>query len=409
VRHSWRGYEPQGLKMNPDKFRNSPSGHIIQVGQGETAYWAFVPNPLPPPLKFDSALIRALSDADRALGELAGLGRALPNPHLLINPFIRREAVLSSRIEGTQADLADLYVFEAGQLALPGLKPAPAEADVREVFNYVRALEYGLERLNTLPVSLRLIREVHARLMEGVRGELATPGEFRRTQNWIGAPGCTLNDATYVPPPVDEMHTALDAFEKYLHSEDDQPPLVRLALIHYQFEAIHPFIDGNGRIGRLLLSLLLVHWDLLPLPLLYLSAFFEKHRQAYYELLLAVSTRGAWREWIEFFFRGVAEQARDAVVRAKRLQDLQTEWHWRLAHARNSALLFRLADKLFESPLVTIPLAKDYLNVTYVSAQRIVDKLVQANILQPLDPEKKYGRMFIAREIFQVVGAEELG
>jgi len=395
--------------MNPDKFRNSPSGHIIQVGQGETAYWAFVPNPLPPPLKFDSALIRALSDADRALGELAGLGRALPNPHLLINPFIRREAVLSSRIEGTQADLADLYVFEAGQLALPGLKPAPAEADVREVFNYVRALEYGLERLNTLPVSLRLIREVHARLMEGVRGELATPGEFRRTQNWIGAPGCTLNDATYVPPPVDEMHTALDAFEKYLHSEDNQPPLVRLALIHYQFEAIHPFIDGNGRIGRLLLFLLLVHWDLLPLPLLYLSAFFEKHRQAYYELLLAVSTRGAWREWIEFFLRGVAEQARDAVVRAKRLQDLQTEWHWRLAHARNSALLFRLADKLFESPLVTIPLAKDYLNVTYLSAQRIVDKLVQANILQPLDPEKKYGRMFIAREIFQVVGAEELG
>jgi len=395
--------------MNPDKFRNSPSGHIIQVGQGETAYWAFVPNPLPPPLKFDSALIRALSDADRALGELAGLGRALPNPHLLINPFIRREAVLSSRIEGTQADLADLYAFEAGQLALPGLKAAPAEADVREVFNYVRALEYGLERLRTLPVSLRLIREVHARLMEGVRGEHATPGEFRRTQNWIGAPGCTLNDATYVPPPVDEMHTALDAFEKYLHSEDDQPPLVRLALIHYQFEAIHPFIDGNGRIGRLLLFLLLVHWDLLPLPLLYLSAFFEKHRQAYYELLLAVSTRGAWREWIEFFLRGVAEQARDAVVRAKRLQDLQTEWHWRLAHARNSALLFRLADKLFESPLVTIPLAKDYLNVTYLSAQRIVDKLVQANILQPLDPEKKYGRMFIAREIFQVVGAEELG
>ena len=245
--------------MNPDDFRTSTSGRVIRVGQGQSAYWAFVPNPLPPPLTLDTALIRWLSEADRALGELAGLGRALPNPHLLISPFIRREAVLSSRIEGTQADLADLYAFEAGQLALPGFKPAPSEADVREVANYVRALEYGLERLSTLPVSLRLIREVHARLMEGVRGESATPGEFRRTQNWIGAPGCTLNEATYVPPPVEEMHAALDAFEKYLHTEDELPPLVRLALIHYQFEAIHPFVDGNGRIGRLLLSLLLVH------------------------------------------------------------------------------------------------------------------------------------------------------
>jgi Fic family protein len=407
MRHEWRNYEPQGLKMNPDKFRNSPSGHIIQVGQGETAYWAFIPNPLPPTLTFDSALIRLLSDADRALGELAGLGRALPNPHLLINPFIRREAVLSSRIEGTQADLADLYAFEAGQLALPGLKPAPAEADVREVFNYVRALEYGLERLSALPVSLRLIREVHARLMEGVRGEHATPGEFRRTQNWIGAPGCTLNDATYVPPPVDEMHTALDAFEKYLHSEDDQPPLVRLALIHYQFEAIHPFIDGNGRIGRLLLSLLSVHWDLLPLPLLYLSAFFEKHRQAYYDLLMAVSARGAWREWIEFFLRGVAEQARDAVVRAKQLQDLQAEWRVRLTQARASGLAIRLADTLFDSPFITIPQAQRRLGVKqYHSARRHVQRLVKMGILKPLG-ESSYGKTFVATEIMRVIGEGE--
>ena len=392
--------------MNPDEFRTSPSGRVIRVGQGETACWAFVPNPLPPLLTFDAKLVRSLSEAERALGELAGLGRALTNPHLLINPFIRREAVLSSRIEGTQADLADLYAFEARQLWLPGFQPKREEADVREVFNYVRALEYGLERLNTLPLSLRLIREVHTRLMEGVRGEHATPGEFRRTQNWIGAPGCTLNDATFVPPPVDEMHNALDAFERYLHSEDEHPPLVRLALIHYQFEAIHPFIDGNGRIGRLLLSLLLVHWDLLPLPLLYLSAYLERHRQQYYDLLLAVSTRGAWREWIDFFLQGVAEQARDAISRAKRLQDLQAEWHRRLENARNSALLIRLADKLFESPVLTIPRAEDYLKVTYRSAQRIVAKLVQASILQPLDPEKRYDKSFEATEIFQVIGAE---
>lgn len=392
--------------MNPDKFRDSPSGRVIQVGQGETAYWSFVPNPLPPTLTFDSALIRLLSDADRALGELAGLGRAIPNPHLLINPFVRREAVLSSRIEGTQADLADLYAFEAGQLALPGLKAAP-EADVREVFNYVRALEYGLERLGALPVSLRLIREVHARLMEGVRGNQATPGEFRRTQNWIGAPGCTLNEATYIPPPVDERNTALDAFEKYLHSEDDTPPLVRLAFIHYQFEAIHPFIDGNGRIGRLLISLLSVHWNLLPLPLLYLSAFFEKKRDEYYDLLMAVSARGAWREWIAFFLRGVAEQARDAVVRARRLQDLQLEWRKRLTKMRASGLAFRLVDALFDSPLITIPQAQRRLGVKqYHSARGHVQRLVRMGILKPLG-ESSYGKTFVADEILQVVGKGE--
>jgi len=388
--------------MNPDEFRTSPSGRVIRVGQGETAYWAFVPNPLPPPLTFDSVLIRLLSDADRALGELAGLGRALPNPHLLINPFIRREAVLSSRIEGTQADLADLYAFEAGQLALPGLKAAPAEADVREVFNYVRALEYGLERLRTLPVSLRLIREVHARLMEGVRGEHATPGEFRRTQNWIGAPGCTLNDATYVPPPVDEMHTALDAFEKYLHSEDDQPPLVRLALIHYQFEAIHPFIDGNGRIGRLLLSLLLVHWDLLPLPLLYLSAYFEKHRQAYYDLLLSVSARGAWREWIEFFLRGVAEQARDAVVRAKRLQDLQLAWRTKYQRARGAGLLLGIVDALFAVPVLTPRQVAKQLRVSHPAVMQALRRLEQDQILKEISGKQR-NRLYVAPEIVQVL------
>ncbi len=394
--------------MNPELFKDSPSGRMIQVGQGEIAYWSFAPNPLPPPLAFDTGLIRLLSDADRALGELAGLGRALPNPHLLINPFIRREAVLSSRIEGTQTDLADLYAFEAGQLALPGLKPTAAHADAREVLNYVRALEYGLERLNELPVSLRFIRETHARLIQDVRGNQATPGEFRRTQNWIGAPGCTLNDATYVPPPVVEMNAALDAFEKYLHAQDELPPLVRLALIHYQFEAIHPFIDGNGRIGRLLISLLLVHWSLLPLPLLYLSAFFEKHRQEYYDLLMAVSARGAWYEWVSFFLRGVAEQARDAVVRAKQLQDLRMAWRDRLTQARASALLLRLADRLFESPIITIPQAQRYLEITYPSAQKNIQRLVDTKVLEPID-NATYGKTFVAREILEIVSGQENG
>lgn len=205
--------------MNLERFQNSPAGRLLKVWQARPPYWAFVPNPLPPHIEFDRALVSALSDADRALGELAGLGRTLPNPNLLIRPFIRREAVLSSRIEGTQADVADLYAYEAKQLALPLSSSAASDTDVREVFNYVRALEYGLERLSTLPVSLRLIREVHDVLMKGVRGEFATPGEFRRTQNWIGWPGCTLEDATYVPPPVAEMQEALGDLEKYLYAE----------------------------------------------------------------------------------------------------------------------------------------------------------------------------------------------
>jgi Fic family protein len=388
--------------MNPDIFRNSPSGRVIQVGQGTAAHWAFVPNPLPPPLSFDAALICLLSDADRALGELAGLGRALPNPHLLIHPFIRREAVLSSRIEGTQADLADLYAFEAGQLPLPGIKPAPPEDDVREVHNYVRALEYGLQRLSTLPVSLRLLREVHQRLMEGVRGHQATPGEFRHTQNWIGPAGCSLNDAPFVPPPVEEMHAALHALEQYLHAEDNLPPLIRLALIHYQFEAIHPFIDGNGRIGRLLLSLLSVHWNLLPLPLLYLSAFFEKHRQDYYDLLMAVSARAAWRDWIEFFLRGVADQARDAVVRAKRLQDLQLAWRTKYQRARGAGLLLGIVDALFAVPVLTPRQVARQLRVSHPAAMQALRRLEQDQILKEISGKQR-NRLYVAPEIVQVL------
>jgi len=342
-----------------DAFR-APAGRIIRVGAGEVAYEAFVPHPLPPALELDDGLIRRLSAADRRLGELAGLCRAMPGFQLFVQPFIRREAVLSSRIEGTTAGITDLYAYEAGQLPLfPHLK-VPPESEIREVLNYIDTLQYGLERLQTLPVSLRLIRELHARLMEGVRGGQAYPGEFRRSQNRIGPPGRLLREATYVPPPVPEMHEALAALERYIHSEDRYPPLVRLGFIHYQFEAIHPFVDGNGRIGRLLLALLLVAWDLLPQPVLYLSAFFERHRTEYYDALLAVSTRSAWRDWLDFFLRGVAEEAGDTVTKARRLQDLQTEWRGKLASARASGFAFRLLDGLFAAPILTTPRSKKF-------------------------------------------------
>src|SRR4030042_646085 len=388
--------------MTPERFQNSPSGRLLKIGEGEAAYWAFVPHPLPPALPTGKEILRMLSDADRALGELAGLGRTMPNPHLLIGPFMRREAVLASRIEGTQADVTDLYAYEAKQLSLTGLKAPPPESDVREVLNYVRAMEYGLKRLDTLPVSLRLIRELHERLMEGVRGEQATPGEFRRSQNWIGAPGCTLNEAEFVPPPVPEMHEALDALEKYLHGGDTHPPLLRLAFIHYQFEAIHPFLDGNCRIGRLLTTLLLVSWDLLPLPLLYLSAFFEAHRQAYYDTLLAVSERGAWPEWIRFFLKEVAEQGRGARGRAKSPPDWETQWRQRLQKGRTSALLLRLVDSLFISPAVTIPQTQRLLGVTYRSAKLNIEKLAEAGILRQRG-ESSYGKMYLAEDILQVI------
>lgn len=326
----------------------------------------------------------------------------MPNPRIFISPFVRREAVLSSRIEGTQADVKDVYAFEADQLPLPELRSSSRRSDTQEVFNYVRALEYGLARVGELPLSLRLVRELHEILMGGVRGEEYTPGEFRRIQNWVGPPDCSIKEATFVPPPVREMHGALDLFERYLHAEDVYPPLVRLALVHYQFEAIHPFLDGNGRVGRLLISLMLVEWDLLPLPLLYLSAFFERHKQDYYELLLAVSTRGAWREWVMFFLRGVGEQSRDALQKANRLQDLQIEWRERLTQARTSALLPRLADRLFDAPIITIPEAQGFLDVTYSSARNNVEKLVGAGILRQVG-EGSYGKVFLADEILQII------
>ena len=390
--------------MDPRRFQNSTAGRVIRVGEGEAAYWAFIPHPLPPKLPLDWPLMNALSEADRALGQLAGLGRTVPNPHLLIGPFVRREAVLSSRIEGTRADIADLYAYEARQLPLPGME-APPETDVREVLNYVNALEYGLERLNTLPVSLRLIRELHERLLAGVRGEHATPGEFRRTQNWIGPPGCTLNESVFVPPPVPQMHEALSALEKYLHSDDLYPPLVRLALVHYQFEAIHPFVDGNGRIGRLLITLLLVQWQLLPLPLLYLSAYFYRYRQEYYDLLLGVSERGAWRDWILFFLRGVAEQAQDAIARARHLQDLREEWRRRLSQARTSALTLRLVDLLFTNPVLTVPQVQKWLGMTYPGAKQIVERLIQAGILEPVG-DTSYRKEYQAAEILNTLAEE---
>ncbi len=384
--------------MNPDIFRNSTAGQMIRVGQGEAAHWAFAPNPLPPALPFDAELVHTLSEADRALGELAGLGRTLSNPNILIQPFIRREAVLSSRIEGTQASIADVYAYEA-QLSH---KTTPPNSDVREVVNYVRALEYGLKRLETLPLSLRLLREMHGRLMEGIHGEAAQPGEFRHTQNWIGRPGCTLVEASFVPPPPTEMLTALNTLEQYLHAEDTYPPLFRLVFIHYQFEAIHPFIDGNGRMGRLLLTLLLVKWNLLPTPLLYLSAYFERQREAYYAQLLAVSERGTWHDWTLFCLRGITEQAHDANTRAKRLQDLQAQWRRKIQKSRSAGLLLGIIDQLFEHPFITTADVQTRFGVAHPTVMRALRKLEAQQIVSESSGQYHH-QIYVAQAILDIV------
>ena len=380
--------------MDPSKFQASTSGKVVRQPQG---YWAFLPAPLPPALSFSPALVTALSAADRALGELRGLGGALSNPHLLIRPLARREAVLSSRIEGTRASLDDLLAYEATQLSF--LEPG---SDVREVHNYVRALEYGLERISTLPVSLRLIRELHASLMEGVRGEIWTPGEFRHSQNWIGPPGSTLESAPYVPPPVDEMSTALGDLEKYLHTPADLPPLIRLGLIHYQFEAIHPFLDGNGRVGRLLIALLLSVWQLLPQPLLYLSAYIESNRREYYDLLLAVSQRAAWEEWLLYFLEGVRRQSLDTVERISRLQKLRAQYQTRLQTRRAPARLLRAVDLLFAQPVLTARQMETELGINFPGAQRLIDQLVRAGLLREITGGRR-NRIYRADEVLAII------
>lgn len=379
--------------MRLDEFAPGQREHVVRAAGG---FHAFVPPPLPPGVSMDADLALQLSGADRAVGELAGVARTLPNPQLFTHALIRREAVLSSRIEGTRATLPELALFELDQ------PTGTVYDDVREVFNYVAATEYVLAPNRRLPVSLSLLREAHRILLTDVRGGYATPGEFRRSQNWIGPPGATIDTATYVPPPTERMWDCLDPFEKHLHTEHRLPPLVTIATAHYQFEAIHPFLDGNGRVGRLLVVLLLVEWGILPGALLDLSAYIEPRRDGYYDALLRVTTHGDWDGWISFFLDGVTTQARLGVSRAADLQQLREDYRHRVAPSRAGGLLGVLIDELFRVPAMTINRARDVLDVTHRAASQNIDKLVLAGVLVEVAPRGRT-RQFVAVDVLNVV------
>jgi len=378
--------------MKENDFSADTSGRLIRTPQD---YLAFVPNPLPPAISFDMSLALALSKADAALSELSGLGGQLPNPHLLISPYIRREAVLSSRIEGTKASLSDLLIDEIED----GNSRRPENEDIQEVRNYIHALEHGVSLLSSLPLSLRLIREIHAKLMSGVRGDKATPGEFRRSQNWIGPAGSTPMTAAFVPPPVHEMTESLGEWEKFLHVRDVMPDLIQCAMMHVQFETIHPFLDGNGRVGRLLVTFFLLERKRLSAPLLYLSAFIDAHKNDYYDLLQRVRTHGDWIPWIRFFLQGVTEIATEAGEQAKELHRLRETYRAKLWDKPNA---LGLIDDLFTNPYMTIGRASKVLGKTHPTAKTAIAVLEEQKILREITG-RQWGRYYVCQPVLDAL------
>jgi Fic family protein len=379
-----------------ESFTDAAWGRLTRTAAGNPA---FVPAPAPRQLPLSTDVIDLLDEASHRLGILIGVGRRLPNPHLLIGPYLRREAVQSSRIEGTQTTIAELYAAEAEQLQLV------SAGDVHEVVNYVEAYQFGLDRLNSLPLSLRLIKELHGRLLAGVRGRGSQPGEFRTYQNFVG--GTSEVSAAYVGPPVPEMHECLNDFERFLHDRSLRP-LVQAAVLHYQFEAIHPFGDGNGRVGRLLIGVFLAERGVLPRPLLYLSAFFERTRTEYYDRLLGISTAGNWDAWLTYFLEGVRQQADEAARFADELLALQARYRETLQRTRASANALRLLDSLFVNPIVTTSRAAEILDVTAPTARAAIRLLEENGVLHEVSG-RRWGRVYAADELLRLVRTDETG
>ena len=360
------------------------AGHYVTQPQG---YPAFIPSPLPPqpPVRMDGELQALLSRADQALGRLDGSIQTLPDPDLFVFMYVRKEAVLSSQIEGTQSSLQDVLAAEAS------IRAPNQPRDVGEVINYVTAMNHGLERLKTLPISVRLIREIHTRLLHGVRGSQMQPGELRTSQNWIGPAGCTLNEATFVPPPHREVPNALGALEGFIHGPTKLPVLIQVGLVHAQFETIHPFLDGNGRVGRLLITFLLCQRDILGEPVLYLSHFFRQHRSDYYDRLQAVRDSGDWEGWLAFFLRGVAEVSAQAADTVRRILTLR-EAHRAVVTERlglAAANGHRVLDYLYRQPFISVAHAQHVTSTSYTAANRLVARLAEVGVLEEITGHRR--------------------
>lgn len=371
------------------------AGRWIQQPSG---YRAFIPEALPPapPLKFSDELRLLLSEADRTVGRLDGISAILPNPELFVAMYVRQEAVLSSQIEGTQSTLEDVLAYEAEGDA------AAAPKDVAEVVNYVAAMQHGLSRLREFPLSLRLIREIHDVLMRGVRGSEKRPGDFRTSQNWIGPQGCQLRNAEFVPPPPHEMNLALGELETFLH-DSSLPVLIHAGLAHAQFETIHPFLDGNGRVGRLLITFLLCGRRVLSQPLLYLSVYLQAHRAQYYDRLTAIRNDGDWESWLAFFLRGVAEVSDNATATARAIIGLREK----LRHRELPPAAARLLDHLYARPILSARTAERLLNVQFATANRALEALAEAGVVREVTGQQR-NRRFRFEEYLALFDRPEL-
>ena len=377
------------------------AGRYVVQPQG---YRAFMPAPLPPepPVRVEGQLQALLSQADQALGRLDGSIQTLPDPDLFVFMYVRKEAVLSSQIEGTQSSLQDVLAAEA-RIRTPG-----RAQDTGEVINYVTAINYGLKRLETLPISSRLIREIHKKLLHGVRGSRMQPGELRTSQNWIGPAGCTLREATFVPPPHREVPNVLGELESFLHGPSELPTLLQIGLVHAQFETIHPFLDGNGRVGRLLITFLLCERGILLQPVLYLSHFFKQHRSEYYERLQAVRDTGDWEGWLAFFLRGVAEVSAEATNTVWRVLTLREEHRSLVTEQFGLAAAngHRVLEQLYRRPFLTVGEVQEIAGIAYPAANRLVARLVEIGVLQEITGNRR-NRVFLYRPYMQVLEGNE--
>ena len=379
------------------KLESNRAGVMMKTTRG---YSAFVPAKLPPdpPIMVDSEMQKLLSLADRKLGRLDGITQILPNPELFVAMYVKKEAVLSAQIEGTQASLVDVLNNPSHE------SDDRTYNEVSEVVNYVNAMNWGLENLSRLPLSLRLIRNIHKILLEDVRGSNKNPGEFRKSQNWIGPQGCTLETATFIPPTVEDMETSMAELEDYMYEDDDVPALIKIALIHAQFESIHPFLDGNGRMGRLLITFWLCQQEILTQPLLYLSYYFKQNRLEYYDRLMAVRTKGDWENWIKFFLRGVATVSDEATESAKKIIGLQNKYSEVLLQNDKSNNNYTvLLNLLFEKPIITKKEISELLGVSLPTANTMVDTFCELGILYDTTPDKKRYKTFVFGEYLAIL------